>query len=60
MVSMTIQLKFTEQEGNLDSEDYDVILSHPDILVDLAPIRGLISKKFPNMKRGKLLVHTCS
>ncbi|XP_034250105.1 50S ribosomal protein L1 [Thrips palmi] len=40
------------QEGALDFEDYDIILAHPDILTELAPIRGLIIKKFPNIKRG--------
>ncbi|KAE8750290.1 hypothetical protein FOCC_FOCC003098 [Frankliniella occidentalis] len=40
------------QDGALDAEDYDVVVAHPDILPELAPIRGLISKKFPNIKKG--------
>ncbi len=40
------------QDGALNAEDYDVIVAHPDILPELAPIRGLISKKFPNIKKG--------
>lgn len=40
------------QEGDLNPEDYDVFIAHPDVLPDLAPLRGLISKKFPNMKKG--------
>ncbi|KAJ1529384.1 hypothetical protein ONE63_006170 [Megalurothrips usitatus] len=41
------------QVGDLDIEDYDVILAHPDVLTELAPIRGLIGlKKFPNIKKG--------
>lgn len=40
------------QEGALDFADYDIVLAHPDILPELAPIRGLIAKKFPNIKKG--------
>ncbi|KAK3932418.1 50S ribosomal protein L1 [Frankliniella fusca] len=48
------------QDGALNAEDYDVIVAHPDILPELAPIRGLISKKFPNIKKGTVAFDVAS
>ncbi|CAL7937467.1 unnamed protein product [Xylocopa violacea] len=42
------------QNGKFDYKEYDYILSHTDMLTDLLLIRGLLKKKFPNLKAGNL------
>ncbi|KOC65723.1 39S ribosomal protein L1, mitochondrial [Habropoda laboriosa] len=42
------------QNGAFVFKEYDYILSHANILTDLLLIRGLLKRKFPNMKTGTL------
>ncbi|XP_037975532.2 50S ribosomal protein L1 [Plutella xylostella] len=42
------------QEGELKLPDYDYIIAHPNILTDLVPIRGLMKRRFPNLRAGTL------
>lgn len=42
------------QNGDLLLTEYQYVVAHPNILPDLVPIRGLMKKKFPNVKLGSL------
>ncbi|CAK9808656.1 50S ribosomal protein L1, partial [Anthophora quadrimaculata] len=42
------------QQGKFVFKDFDYIIAHADILTDLLLIRGLLKKKFPNLKTGTL------
>ncbi|CAH0399283.1 unnamed protein product [Chilo suppressalis] len=42
------------QEGQLKLSDYDYVIAHPNIITDLVPIRGLMKKRFPNVRAGTL------
>lgn len=42
------------QNGDLKLTDYQYVIAHPNILPDLAVVRGLLKKKFPNPKTGTL------
>ena len=42
------------QEGQIKLGDYDYILAHPNVLTDLVPIRGLMKRRFPNLRSGTL------
>lgn len=35
--------------------DFQYVLAHPDILTELSAIRGLLRKRYPNLKHGLLL-----
>ncbi|CAH2085194.1 unnamed protein product [Euphydryas editha] len=41
-------------EGEIKLGDYDYIIAHPNILTDLVPIRGLMKRRFPNVRSGTL------
>ncbi|GJQ88194.1 mRpL1 [Trypoxylus dichotomus] len=45
------------QSGNLSVHDFQFILAHPNILPELVVLRGLMKKKFPNIKSGTLEVN---
>ncbi|XP_030035467.2 50S ribosomal protein L1 [Manduca sexta] len=42
------------QDGQIKLSDYDYIVAHPNILTELVPIRGLMKKRFPNVRSGTL------
>lgn len=42
------------QAGKFDYKQYDYIIAHIDILTELLLIRGLLKRKFPNVKTGNL------
>ncbi|XP_053605433.1 large ribosomal subunit protein uL1 [Plodia interpunctella] len=42
------------QEGTIKLSDYDFVIAHPNILTELVPIRGLMKRRFPNLKTGTL------
>ncbi|KAK9303681.1 hypothetical protein QLX08_004686 [Tetragonisca angustula] len=42
------------QNGSFNFKEYDYVVAHADILSDLLLIRGLLKKKFPNIKLGTL------
>nr|CAG4650257.1 EOG090X089S [Sida crystallina] len=42
------------QSGSLSLSEYDHIVAHTHMLNDLAPVRGLMKKKFPNLKNGSM------
>lgn len=42
------------QSGELNLQDYQYFLAHPNILAELVTVRGLMKKKFPNPKMGTL------
>ncbi|XP_013196503.2 large ribosomal subunit protein uL1 [Amyelois transitella] len=42
------------QEGTIKLSDYDFVIAHPNILTELVPIRGLMKRRFPNLKAGTL------
>ncbi|KAI8420636.1 hypothetical protein MSG28_007880 [Choristoneura fumiferana] len=42
------------QEGAIKVGEYDYVIAHPNILTDLVPIRGLMKRKFPNVRSGTL------
>ncbi|XP_050680119.1 50S ribosomal protein L1 [Leptidea sinapis] len=42
------------QEGSIKLSDYDYVIAHPNIITDLVPIRGLMKRRFPNVKNGTL------
>ncbi|CAK1541250.1 unnamed protein product [Leptosia nina] len=42
------------QDGTIKLGDYDYVIAHPNIITDLVPIRGLMKKRFPNVKSGTL------
>ncbi|CAH0723508.1 unnamed protein product, partial [Brenthis ino] len=47
------------QEGEIKLGDYDYVIAHPNILTDLVPIRGLMKRRFPNLKAGTLDPNIC-
>lgn len=42
------------QEGKIKLGDYEYVVAHPNILTELVPIRGLMKKRFPNVRAGTL------
>ncbi|XP_047001588.1 39S ribosomal protein L1, mitochondrial [Schistocerca americana] len=42
------------QNGNLSMQDFKYAVAHPSILPELASVRGLFRRKFPNIKNGTL------
>ncbi|KAL0832351.1 hypothetical protein ABMA28_001784 [Loxostege sticticalis] len=42
------------QEGQIKLSDYDFVIAHPNIITDLVPIRGLMKRRFPNVRTGTL------
>lgn len=44
------------QDGTIDKEEFDFVLSTPDILPDLLPIRTILKDKFPAKNRGEILL----
>jgi len=42
------------QNGDLNIADYDYVLAHPNILLDIVPVRGILKKKFPNPRSGSI------
>lgn len=42
------------QDGEIKLGDYDYVVAHPNILTDLVPIRGLMKRRFPNLKSRTL------
>ncbi|XP_018318443.1 uncharacterized protein LOC108732249 isoform X2 [Agrilus planipennis] len=42
------------QTGSIALTDFQTVVAHPDILVDMVCLRGLMKKKFPNPKNGTL------
>ena len=42
------------QNGDVSMHDFEFALAHPNILPELVSIRGLMRKKFPNVKLGTL------
>ncbi|XP_012339683.1 uncharacterized protein LOC100871180 isoform X1 [Apis florea] len=42
------------QNGTFQFKDYDFVVAHANILSDLLLIRGLLKKKFPNIRIGNL------
>ncbi|XP_050349660.1 50S ribosomal protein L1 [Nymphalis io] len=47
------------QEGTIKLSDYDYVIAHPNILTDLVPIRGLMKRRFPNVRSGTLDPNIC-
>ena len=42
------------QNGTFAFKEYDCIVAHADILTDLLLVRGLLKKRFPNLRAGTL------
>ena len=42
------------QKGDVGLHEFKFILAHPNILTEVAVLRGLMKKKFPNVKDGTL------
>ncbi|XP_050484382.1 50S ribosomal protein L1 [Bombus huntii] len=42
------------QNGTFAFKEYDCIVAHADILTDLLLVRGLLKKRFPNLRTGTL------
>lgn len=42
------------QNGTFQFKEYDFVVAHANILSDLLLVRGLLKKKFPNMRIGNL------
>ena len=42
------------QKGDVGLHEFKFIFSHPKILTEVAVLRGLMKKKFPNVKDGTL------
>lgn len=47
------------QTGEIDLKEYDHFLAETEILPDLVAIRGLIRKRFPTVRSGKLFSYHC-
>ncbi|XP_041989016.1 50S ribosomal protein L1 [Aricia agestis] len=47
------------QEGEVKFGDYDYVIAHPNILTELVPIRGLMKRRFPNVRSGTLDPDIC-
>lgn len=45
------------QNGNLSVHDFQFVLAHPNILPELVVLRGLMKRRFPNVKNGTLEVN---
>lgn len=44
------------QSGEISLHDFQHIIAHPNILPELASLRGLMKRKFPNPNNGTLCV----
>ncbi|CAH0583270.1 unnamed protein product [Chrysodeixis includens] len=42
------------QDGQIKIGDYEYVVAHPNILTELVPIRGLMKRRFPNVRSGTL------
>ncbi|XP_012259218.2 39S ribosomal protein L1, mitochondrial [Athalia rosae] len=42
--------------GDISLRDYKVVVAHPNILPELVALKGLMKKRFPNMRDGTLSV----
>lgn len=42
------------QNGNISLQDFQFVIAHPSILPELAILRGLLKRKFPNPTNGTL------
>lgn len=42
------------QNGQVLLQDFQHIVAHPDILPELVPLRGLMKRRFPNVRNGTL------
>ncbi|CAG5033679.1 unnamed protein product [Parnassius apollo] len=47
------------QDGELKLFDYDYIIAHPNMITELVPIRGLMKRRFPNIRNGTLDSNLC-
>ncbi|KAI4458339.1 54s ribosomal protein l1 mitochondrial [Holotrichia oblita] len=45
------------QNGNLSVHDFQFVLAHPNILPELVVLRGLMKRRFPNVRNGTLEVN---
>lgn len=44
------------QNGDISLNDFHHVIAHPNILPELAPLRGLMKRKFPSPNHGTLCV----
>lgn len=51
-----VELIKSIQNGDVNLLDFQHIIAHPNILPELAPLRGLMKKKFPSPNHGTLSV----
>ncbi|CAG5087389.1 Similar to Mrpl1: 39S ribosomal protein L1 [Cotesia congregata] len=42
------------QTGEISANDFTAAVAHPEIMVDLTVVRGLLKRKFPNPRNGTL------
>ncbi|KAM3959938.1 mitochondrial ribosomal protein L1 [Aphomia sociella] len=42
------------QDGTIKLFEYDYVIAHPNMITDLVPIRGLMKRRFPNLRAGTL------
>lgn len=42
------------QNGGVSLQDFQYYIAHPNILPELVSLRGLMKRKFPNLKAGTL------
>ncbi|CAH2040850.1 unnamed protein product, partial [Iphiclides podalirius] len=47
------------QDGEIKLADYDFVIAHPNMVTDLVPIRGLMKRRFPNVRSGTLDPDIC-
>ncbi|KAJ8867005.1 hypothetical protein PR048_032867 [Dryococelus australis] len=42
------------QNGELSLQDFQFVVAHPDIMLELVTLKGLMKRKFPSVKTGNL------
>ncbi|XP_013164080.1 PREDICTED: 50S ribosomal protein L1 [Papilio xuthus] len=47
------------QDGEVKLADYDFVIAHPSMITELVPIRGLMKRRFPNVRNGTLDPNIC-
>ncbi|XP_063227200.1 large ribosomal subunit protein uL1m [Bacillus rossius redtenbacheri] len=48
------------QNGELSLQDFQHVVAHTDIMLELVALKGVMKKKFPNVKSGSLGQDLCS
>ncbi|XP_068622620.1 large ribosomal subunit protein uL1 [Battus philenor] len=46
-------------DGEIKLGDYDFVIAHPNMITEMVPIRGLMKRRFPNIRNGTLDPNIC-